>query len=117
MKKTLFILFSAAALYPFKSFADDVQMYGVDDKDKGKGNRTEIPTPRVQADDNTVEISCDSIVSNAEVTITDFTGAVMHRSTETLSPTNTLLFVNDTPYRTKYYIEIETEGKRFYGYF
>ncbi len=41
----------------------------------------------------------------------------MHRSTETLSPANTLLFVTDTPDRPKYYIEIETDEKVFYGYF
>lgn len=117
MRKTLIFLFTLAFANPLKMFADDVQMYGVDDEEKGKGNRTEIPTPRVQADDATVEITCDSLVTNAEVTITDFTGAVMHRSTETLSPSNTLLFVTDTPDRPKYYIQIETDEKVFYGYF
>ncbi len=97
--------------------ADDVMLQSDDKGASGRGNRTEIPTPRVQADDATVEITCDSLVTNAEVTITDFTGTVMHRSTETLSPANTLLFVTDTPDRPKYYIEIETDEKVFYGYF
>lgn len=107
-------LFASATL---SSFADEVTLNTDDTGQHNKGHRTEIPTPRVQADDATVEITCDSLVTNAKVTITDFTGTVMHRSTETLSPANTLLFVTDTPDRPKYYIEIETDEKVFYGYF
>ncbi len=109
-----FLLFSVCSTI---MLADDVTLQSDDKGASGRGNRTEIPTPRVHADDATVEITCDSLVTNAEVTITDFTGTVMHRSTETLSPSNTLLFVTDTPDRPKYYIEIETDEKVFYGYF
>ncbi len=117
MKKAICFFFVMLLHCPVKLLADDVQMYGVDDKDKGKGSRTEIPTPRVQADENTVEITCDSLVANAEVTITDFNGTVMHRSSETLSPANTLLFVTDNPSQPKYYIEIVADEQVFYGYF
>lgn len=114
MKKLFILLLSTISAI---GWADNVNLYSDDKGASGKGTRTEIPTPRVHADDATVEITCDSLVTNAEVTITDFTGTVMHRSTETLSPANTLLFVTDTPDRPKYYIQIETDEKVFYGYF
>ena len=97
--------------------ADEVILQGVDHGETNKGNRTEIPTPRVHADKNTVEITCDSLVTNTEVTITDFSGVILHRSSETLSPSNTLLFVSDTPEHSKYYIEIVTDDQIFFGYF
>ncbi len=116
MVKHIFItlLLSASALFVF---ADDVQMYTDNIGQHNTGHRTEIPTPRVQADDNTVEITCDSLVSNAEVTITDLNGVIMHQSSESLSPSNTLLFVTDTPDQYKYYIEIVADEQVFYGYF
>ena len=85
MRKICFILFVMLVSCSANLLADDVQMYGVDNEEKGKGTRTEIPTPYVQADENTVEITCDSLVTNAEVTITDLNGTVMHHSSETLS--------------------------------
>ena len=117
MRKICFILFVMLVSCSANLLADDVQMYGVDNEEKGKGTRTEIPTPYVQADENTVEITCDSLVTNAEVTITDLNGTVMHHSSETLSPANTLLFVTDTPDQPKYYIEIVADEQVFYGYF
>lgn len=117
MRKTILSLVCLFMLSSANLKADEVLMQGVDHGETNKGNRIEIPTPRVQADENTVEITCDSLVSNAEVTITDLNGVIMHQSSESLSPSNTLLFVTDTPDQYKYYIEIVADEQVFYGYF
>lgn len=111
----LTLLLSASTI---SVFADEVVMQS-DEKGhhSSGGNHTEIPTPRVQADENTVEITCDSLVNHAEVIITDLNGVIMHYSSESLSPSNTLLFVTDTPDQYKYYIEIVADEQVFYGYF
>lgn len=114
--RKLFLLFGLIVASLFV-FADNVQMYTDNNGQHHTGHRTEIPIPRVQADENTVEITCDSLVSNAEITIIDLNGTVMHHSSETLSPANTLLFVTDTPDQPKYYIEIVADEQVFYGYF
>ena len=117
MRKTIVSLVCLFLLSSANLIADEVLMQGVDHGETNKGNRTEIPVPNVQADANTVEITCDSLVTNAEITITDLNGTVMHYSSETLSPSNTLLFVTDTPDQYKYYIEIVADEQVFYGYF
>lgn len=117
MRKCLSLLISMFFLSSANMIADEVVMQGVDHGETNKGNRTEIPIPRVYADVNTVEITCDSLVTNAEVTITDFSGNIMHRSSETLSPANTILFVTDTPNQPKYRIEIVADDQVFSGFF
>lgn len=115
MRESLLIILLTAV--SFFVYADNVEMYTDNTGQHNIGHRTEIPVPNVQADENTVEITCDSLVTNAEVTITDLNGTVMHHSSETLSPSNTLLFVTDTPDQSKYYIEIVADEQVFYGYF
>ena len=111
------LLIFAFLLIAVGTNAQVVQMYDVDEGAKNKGGRTEIPVPKVQYDDNSVEIICDSLVYNVEITITDESGSILHHSNETLSPSSTILLVPDTSTNSKYYIEVESTEQRFYCFF
>lgn len=60
MRKTIVSLVCLFLLSSANLIADEVLMQGVDHGETNKGNRTEIPVPNVQADENTVEITCDT---------------------------------------------------------
>lgn len=73
--------------------------------------------PIVSSDDDDVTISCDSLINDVTVIIHDQWGNVMHRSTQTISPSETTIYVPNTDDSEKTTIDLYYDRKHLSGYF
>lgn len=73
--------------------------------------------PTVTTDDDDVTIKCDSTLFNVDVIIRDQYGNVMHRSTQTISQSETTIYIPNTCDSEKTTIDLYYDRKHLSGYF
>ncbi len=115
MKKiTLLFLCALSSMYSLAQVGT-VQLYGKEPELVGKGHRNEIPT--VTYDDNTINISSEKELSNAQIIITGKLGEVLYYGMTNLNQTQTTIVLPQSEINEKDAIELYCDDKEYYGYF
>lgn len=73
--------------------------------------------PVVNSSGDDVNLRCDTTLNNVDVVIRDQYGNVMHRSTQTISPSETTIYVPNTGDSEKTTIDLYYDRKHLSGYF
>ncbi len=81
----------------------------------GRDHRNEIPT--VTYDDNTINISSEKELSNAQIIITGKLGEVLYYGMTNLNQTQTTIVLPQSEINEKDAIELYCDDKEYYGYF
>ena len=118
MKHLFFVFaFSMLAIVTLASSGTVAMQRGSIEEGWNGGNQDEIPIPQVTYDDNTVSISCDSLLHDVQVVIKDEDGQIMYSGMINLTASVQMLNVPQTLNQRRFSIELFAREADFYGYF